>query len=83
MMTLKEFIKKHSYKYCKNEHPSDTTYLHPKMNGFAKQARERGEKFFYTEGTSKDLRLAEPKYMIYIETELTLEEYEELMNEKN
>lgn len=78
-MTLKEFIKKHSYKYCKNEHPSDIIYLHPKMNEFAEQAKEHGEKFFYTEGTSKDLRLTEPKYMIYIEAELTLEEYEELM----
>lgn len=82
MMDLKEFIKKHSYKYCKNEHPSDMTYLHPKMNDLAKQARERGEKFFYTEGASKDLRLAEPKYVIYIEAELTSEEYEELIKDE-
>ena len=82
-MTLKEYIEKHSYKYCINRHQAGISYLHPKMYKLSKEAEAKGEEYFYTKLNDKDVELSEPEYMYKIIATLTPEEYEELMNERN
>ena len=85
-MDLREFIKKHSHKYCTNRHYSDVMYLSPKMARFARETKDRGEKYFYTVNTDPNdkhqFELGEPIYEYKIIATLTPEEYEELMKDE-
>lgn len=76
-----------SYEYIPKEYSRDGETVHPRIyrredfSKFAKEAFERGEKFFYTEPVDPENpngphRLCEPKYVYTLKKSLSEEEFE-------
>lgn len=84
----KLFTKVYTNQYLADDNGKPMLYRRDDLSRWAKEAFERGEKFFYAEPVDKDfpygkLQLTEPKVEYKLCRNLTPEEYEHLFGGEN